>query len=114
MKIVKLSRPMAVDTHNPPRGFAELRQPVEGALLVSDDEAERLKAASALDGEPEDVPEDDEPEDAPEIPDDLKDLKVAELKALALKDGVPLHDATTKPAIIAAFVAHRASKSQEA
>jgi len=110
MKLIKLSRPIAVDTGNPPRGFAELRQPIEGALLVSDDEAARLEAASALEGEPEDVP-DGETEEKPEVPDDLKDLKLAELKALALKDGVPLHDATTKPTIIAAFVAHRASQA---
>ncbi len=90
-----------------------LRYPVEGALTVSEAEAERLHTNKLLVGDPEPVggDETEEDDDGAEVPDDLKDLKVAELKAKALKDGVPLHDATTKPAIIAAFVAHRAPKA---
>ena len=110
MKIVTLSAPASVDTGNPPRGFAELRHPIEGSLIVSDDEAERLKKSGVLAGDPEEMPDADDA-DEPEVPDDLKALKVPELKTLALKDGVPLNDATTKPAIIAAFVAHRAAQA---
>ncbi|WP_419808381.1 hypothetical protein [Sphingomonas sp.] len=109
MKIITLAGPTSVDTGNPPRGYSELRHPIEGALTVSDDEAERLKKNNLLACDPEDVPEEDDVE--PEVPDDLKDLKLDELKAKALKDGVPLHDAKTKPTIIAAFVAHRASRA---
>jgi hypothetical protein len=111
MKIITLAVPTAVDTGNPARGFAELRHPVEGSLTVTDEEAERLKDAGVLTGDPEDAEENESGDDTPEVPDDLKDLSLAELKAKALKDGVPLHDAKTKPTIIAAFVAHRARQA---
>ena len=109
MKIITLAAPTVVNTTPLGTGSGELRHPIEGALTVSDDEAKRLKDNNLLAGDPEDAPE---PEgDEPEVPDDLKDLKLEELKAKALKDGVPLHDAKTKPTIIAAFVAHRASQA---
>lgn len=109
MKNVKLAAPAAVNTGHPTKGFAELRYPIEGVLLVHDDEAQRLKDAGQLDGDPEDVAKPAVAEDKGEEPDDLAPLTVAELKAKALKDGVPLNDATRRADVIAAFVAHRAS-----
>lgn len=53
MKIVKLAGPALVN--------GAVRYPVEGALTVTDTEAERLSNNNLLDGEPEDVPESDEP-----------------------------------------------------
>jgi len=109
MKNVKLAVPAAVNTGHPTKGFAELRYPIEGVLLVHDDEAQRLKDAGQLDGEPEDVTEPAVEEGKGEVPEDLASLTVAELKAKAVQDGVPLHDATRRDDVIAAFVAHRAS-----
>ena len=81
-----------------------LRNPIEGSIAASKSEADRLHAAGLLVGD--DDRDDDQGDE--NVPDDLKGLKVHELKAKALKDGVPLHDATKKADIIAAFVAHRA------
>lgn len=55
MKVVTLKGPAIV--------AGALRYPVEGAQTVTDKEAERLKDGGFLEGEPEDVPEE---EDAPE------------------------------------------------
>ena len=84
----------------------ELRNPVEGAISASPSEVARLRAAGAL------IEDDEHDEDhGNDVPEDLKDLKVAELKALALKDGVPLNDATKRADIIAAFVAFRTKEA---
>lgn len=89
-----------------------LRQPIEGALTVSEDEAQRLHDNNLLVGDPEPVRGDEDEEGEDEsldaAPDDLRALKVSELKAKALKDGVPLNDATRRADIVAAFVKHRA------
>jgi len=111
MWIVTLAVPTVVN--------AVLRQPIEGALTVSEDEAQRLHDNKLLVGDPEPVPgadEADEGDEGDEVdeddslnvePDDLKSLTVPELKAKALKDGVPLNDATRRADIIDAFVKHR-------
>jgi hypothetical protein len=89
MKIVTLATPTVVKN--------ELRQPVEGPLIVSDDEAARLKENNLLDGDPE------------ELPDEASDtgMTVAELHILVTKEGVPLNDATKKADIIAAIKKYR-------
>ena len=79
-----------------------MRYPVEGPLLVSKSEENRLRAASKL---IDDVDEDDD------VPEDLKGKKVADLKAIALKEGAPLNDATKAKDIVAAIVAHRAKEA---
>jgi hypothetical protein len=107
MKIVILAAPTAVNTGHPTRGFAELRQPIEGPLTVSDEEAQRLKENGLLEGEPEDVPVDEEAE----VPADLAGKKPAELKVIALKEGAPLNDATKASDMIAAIVAHRSKEA---
>jgi len=108
MKIVKIAGPTAVNTGHLQRGFAEMRYPIEGPLLVHDKEAQRLQDNNLLDGEPEDVGAEvvDETKDEPA---DLAGLTVSELKAKALKDGVPLNGATRREDVVAAFVAHRAA-----
>ena len=95
MKIVTLATPTVVNN--------ELRQPVEGPLIVSDDEAARLKENNLLDGEPEELP--DEASDTD--PEDLDGMTVADLHILVTKEGVPLNDATKKADIIAAIKKHR-------
>jgi len=95
MKIVTLATPTVVKN--------ELRQPVEGPLIVSDGEAARLKENNLLDGEPEDLP--DEASDTD--PEDLDGMTVADLHILVTKEGVPLNDATKKADIIAAIKKHR-------
>lgn len=90
MKIVNLIGPAVI--------AGAVRYPIEGALTVSDAEAEQLKESGRLDGEPEDLPEEAEEED-----DGLDALKVDELKSLAADEGIDLGGATTKPAMVAAI-----------
>ena len=52
MKIVNLAAPAIIE--------GALRYPVEGPFTVTNDEAAHLKREDKLDGEPEDLPEDDE------------------------------------------------------
>lgn len=107
MKIITLAAPTVVNSNPHIRTGGELRYPSEGPLTVSDDEAKRLKDNNLLKGEPEDVPEDDDAE--PNA--DLVGLKPAELKAIALKEGAALNDATKADDIIAAIVAHRSKEA---
>lgn len=97
MKIVNLIGPAVI--------AGAVRYPVEGALTVSDVEAEQLKDSGRLDGDPEDLPgEEDELED-----DGLDALKAEELKSLAQDKGIALGTATTKPAMVAAIRTARAA-----
>lgn len=96
MKIVNLIGPAVI--------AGAVRYPVEGALTVSDAEAEQLKGSGRLDGDPEDIPELGDADD-----DGLDHLKVEELKSLASDRGIPLDGATTKATIIAAIRAGRAA-----
>ncbi|AYJ85316.1 hypothetical protein D3Y57_04675 (plasmid) [Sphingomonas paeninsulae] len=81
-----------------------LRQPIEGPLTVTEDEALRLYENNLLVGEPEAVPEPDREE---EDGDGLEDLTVAVLTELAGTEGAPLGEATRKADIIAAIRTHR-------
>jgi hypothetical protein len=103
MKIVTLATATVVYSNSRTPTNGELRQPVEGPLIVSDDEAKRLKDNNLLDGEPEDLP--DEASEASN--EDLGGMTVAELHILVTKEGVPLNDATKKADIIAAIQKHR-------
>lgn len=95
MKIVNLIGPAVI--------AGAVRYPVEGALTVSDVEAEQLKDSGRLDGDPEDLPgEDDEDED-----DGLDALKADELKSLAQDEDIALGTANTKSAMVAAIRAAR-------
>ena len=97
MKIVNLIGPAVI--------AGAVRYPVEGALTVSDAEAEQLQESGRLDGDPEDLPGDEgEDED-----DGLDALKADELKSLAKDEGTDLAGANTKPAMIAAIRAARAA-----
>jgi hypothetical protein len=107
MKIIKLAAPTVVNSNPHIRTGGELRYPSEGLLNVSDDEAKRLKDNNLLTGEPQDVPEKDDAE--PNA--DLVGLKPAELKAIALKEGAALNDATKADDIIVAIVAHRSKEA---
>lgn len=98
MKIINLAVPAPIG--------GPLRHPEEGPFTVSDDQARRFKDAGMLDGEPEDVPEDDET--AGDEPDELDAMKVEDLKTLAAGEGADLGSATRKDDIIAAIRAHRA------
>lgn len=98
--IVALALPAAV--------YSVLRHPVEGGLLVDEDEAERLVAAGVLKGDPERAR--DAGEDDGEEGDGLDDMKVDELNVLVIKEDVPLNDATKKADIIAAIRKHRDEK----
>ena len=109
MKIITLAAPTVVNSNPHIRTGGELRYPSEGPLTVSDDEARRLKDNNLLDGEPEDVPEDNCDDAEPNA--DLVGLKPAELKAIALKEGAALNDATKADDIIAAIVAHRSKEA---
>lgn len=109
MKIITLAAPTVVNSNPHIRTGGELRYPSEGPLTVSDDEAERLKTNNLLDGDPEDVPEAEEPK--ANIPADLVGKKPADLKAIALKEGAALNDATKADDIIAAIVAHRSKEA---
>lgn len=95
MKIITLA--VAAPVNGP------LRQPSEGALTVTDDEAQRLHDAGVLTGEPEDLSEGDEPDD-----DGLDGENVQELGRIVTKEGVALNGVTKKADIIAAIRAHRA------
>lgn len=91
MKIVNLIGPAVI--------AGQVRYPVEGALTVTDEEAEQLLESGRLDGDPEDIPDpyaDGETED-------LSKLKVEELKALAAKEEIDLGDAKSKADIITAI-----------
>lgn len=89
MKIVNLSGPAVID--------GAVRYPIESPLLVSDDEAGRLKASGRLYGEPED------PDDAEDDDVDLTKMKVEDLKALAAAEEIDLGDAKNKADIISAI-----------
>lgn len=52
MKIVNLSGPAVI--------AGAVRYPIEGALTVTDEQAEQLEKSGRLDGEPEDLPVEDE------------------------------------------------------
>lgn len=95
MKIVNLIGPAVI--------AGAVRYPVEGALTVSDAEAEQLKESGRLDGDPEDLPGDEEEDDG------LEALKADELKSLAQDEGITLGTANTKPAMVAAIRAARAA-----
>lgn len=97
MKIVNLIGPAVI--------AGAVRYPIEGALTVTDAEAEQLKASGRLDGEPEDLPEDGEPDED----DGLDALKGEELKSLAGDEGIDLGGATTKAAMVAAIRGARAA-----
>jgi len=97
MKIVNLIGPAVI--------AGAVRYPVEGALTVSDAEAEQLRESGRLEGDPEDLPgEEGEDED-----DGLEALKADELKSLAKDEGIDLGSANTKPAMVAAIRAARAA-----
>lgn len=91
MKIVNLIGPAVI--------AGAVRYPIEGALTVSDAEADQLQASGRLDGDPEDLPEEGEPEED----DGLDALKVDELKALAADEGIDLTGATNKAAMVVAI-----------
>lgn len=91
MKIVNLIGPAVI--------AGQVRYPVEGALTVTDEEAQQLLDSGRLDGDPEDLPDPDAEDDA----EDLSNLKVDQLKALAAKEEIDLGDATKKDDIIAAI-----------
>lgn len=97
MKIVNLIGPAVI--------AGAVRYPVEGALIVSQAEAQQLKDSGRLDGEPEDMPSDDPADDD----DGLDALKSDELKAVASDEGVSLEGLTTKAAFIAAIRTARAA-----
>lgn len=80
-----------------------LRNPVEGSLIVSEEEAERLFENGLLVGEPEPETVEEELDDS----DGLDNLTIAALTELAAKDSVPLDGATKKAEIIAAIRKHR-------
>jgi len=99
MKSIKLAQPTTIKD--------ELRHPIEGSLIVSDDEATRLKDNNLLDGEPEDLPE-----EASDFADeDLDGMSVTDLHLLVTKEGVPLNGASKKADIIAAIEKHRAEQA---
>lgn len=100
MKIIKLA--VAAPVNGP------LRQPSEGALTVTDAEAERLHQAGVLEGDPEDLPD---PADGADD-DGLDDENVQELGRIVTKEGVALNGATKKADLIAAIRAHRAAAAQ--
>ncbi|KQN33612.1 hypothetical protein [Sphingomonas sp. Leaf38] len=95
MKIVNLIGPAVI--------AGAVRYPVEGALTVSDVEAEQLKESGRLDGDPENLPDDEEEDDG------LEALKADDLKSLAQDEGITLGTANTKPAMVAAIRAARAA-----
>ena len=97
MKIVNLIGPAVI--------AGAVRYPVEGALTVSDAEAEQLQESGRLDGDPEDLPGEDEEDDD----DGLDALKADELKSLAKDEGIDLGSANTKPAMVAAIRAAHAA-----
>lgn len=101
MKIITLA--VAAPVNGP------LRQPSEGALTVSDQEAQRLHDAGVLANEPEDVPMEDGGDADHEV-DGLDDETMPELGRIVTKEGVALNGATKKADIIAAIRAHRAGK----
>lgn len=114
MKMIKIANPTVVNTSPIGAGAGELRHPIEGALTVTDEEAERLYENKLLDGEPEEVPDvsdelDGENYDA--TTDGLEDQTVPELHILVTKEGVPLNDATKKADIIAAIRKYREDKA---
>lgn len=78
-----------------------LRQPAEGVIPVSDEEAERL-----IDNQLAELVDDDDAGEGDG--DSLAKLSVAKLKATAEAEGVDLGEAKTKAEIIAAIEAHRA------
>ncbi len=65
MKTITLIGPTSVTV----AGSTDLRRPYEGALTVTNKEAERLKAAGVLAGEPADADGDDPVEPEPQIAD---------------------------------------------
>ncbi|MDX3885992.1 MAG: hypothetical protein QHC65_16330 [Sphingomonas sp.] len=79
-----------------------VRQPCEGPIPVSDEEAERLVGLGLAETEEEE--EREEPDDAA----DLAGLTVDQLKSVAEAEGVDLGEATKKADIIAAIIQHRA------
>lgn len=116
MKMIKIANPTVVNTSPIGAGAGELRHPIEGALTVTDEEAERLYENKLLDGEPEDLPDEIDEFNASELDaedhdDGLEDQTVADLHILVTKEGVPLNDATKKADIIAAIRKHREEKA---
>lgn len=100
MKIVNLIGPAVID--------GAVRYPIEGPLTVTDKVAQQLKDSNRLDGEPEDLPDDDasdEPED-----DGLEGKGVPALKKIAKDEDIDLGPATDKPDIIAAIRTAREAK----
>lgn len=100
MKIVNLIGPAVID--------GAVRYPIEGPLTVTDKVAQQLKDSKRLDGEPEDLPEDegsDEPAD-----DGLEGKGVAALKKIAKDEEIDLGEVTDKTDIIAAIRAAREAK----
>lgn len=106
MKQINLSGPAVI--------AGAVRYPVEGALIVTDEQAERLKESGRLDGNAEEYPpaESDSDSDADEgdATDGLEDEKVVDLKSIAELEEIDLGKATSKPDIIAAIRAAREAK----
>lgn len=82
-----------------------VRYPVEGAIPVTDEQAETLLANGQIDEEKTFADAEDKHQDG----DILDGLKVDELKKLASDEEIDLGDATKKDDIIAAIRAHRAA-----
>jgi hypothetical protein len=98
MKIITLAAPTLVG--------GVVRNPIEGAFTVDDDEAARLNEGGLLAVEPEDIA--DEADAADEGgEDDLDAMTLPELGIIVTKEGVPLNGATKKADIIAAIEKHR-------
>jgi hypothetical protein len=91
MPEIKLNGPAIVN--------GAIRYPTEGLISVNEGEAERLYDGGFLDLEDDD--------------DGLEAEKVNDLKALAELEGVDLAGATSKPNIIAAIRAHRATNPEQ-
>ena len=88
MKTVKLSQPTTVN--------GELRNPIEGPIICSDEEAERLFENGLSEGEPEDFHPAGSGEDEDES---LEERALPDLGIPVEKEGVPLNGTTKKPAI---------------
>jgi len=97
MKIVNLIGPAVID--------GAVRYPIEGPLTVTDKVAQQLEDSKRLDGEPEDLPDDDAPAD-----DGLDGKGVPALKKIAKDEEIDLGEATDKPDIIAVIRAAREAK----
>ena len=105
MWIVTLKAPTTVN--------GELRNPIEGSILVSEAEAERLFDNDLLTEEPSPAPEPDSGRAENDGADaGLEDLSVPDLHILVTKEGVPLHGVTKKADIIKAILKHREDKAE--